>query len=149
VSAIAATLRELGLRATIQRAPVTTEDPMPSDAADFVLRQSTSEDATFRVTCFDEDDARVDLTGATITFRVKNAITDVDAVIAKSVGSGITILDQSDPDGETYGQADIEVLRADVAALAAGVKVYEVVVTLDGNTASVVRPNPYVLSQGV
>lgn len=148
MTAAFAILRELGVRGILQRVPVTTEDPMPSDAADRVLRQSTSEDATYRLTCFDEDDARIDLTDALITFRVKNAIDDIATVIAKGVGSGITILDQT-PDADTFGQADIEVLRADVAALDAGVKVYEVVVTIDGVPSSAVKPGDFVLVKGV
>jgi hypothetical protein len=139
-------LRELALRGILQRVPVTTEDPMPSETNDTVLRQSTSEDATFRLTCWDEADERQDLTGATITFRVKDTIDDVATVIAKSVGFGITILDQGDED--TIGQADILVARADVAALAAGLKVYETVVEIAGDASSVVQ-GEYLLSKGV
>jgi hypothetical protein len=142
-------LLEVGLRGVLQSVPVTTEDPMARDSNDRVLRVVRGEDRTFRLTVFDEDDARQDLTGATITFRVKNLITDALAVIGLGVGTGITILDQSDPTADTYGQADVVLAGDDTIALDPGVKVYEVRVTLAGLVSSVIQPADFVLTREV
>lgn len=67
--------------------------------------------ATLRLTVTDDEDARVDLTGATIELQVKAALGDADpALITASVGSGITLRDQTDD--EEIGQADIALTSA-------------------------------------
>ncbi len=149
MTALYGQLVEVGLRGILQRLPVTTEDPMARDSNDRVLRVARGEDITFRLTVVNEDDERQDLTGATITFRVKNAITDALAVIGLGVGSGITILDQTDPLADTYGQANIVLAGDDTIALDPGVKVYEVRVSLGGLVSSVVKPDDFVLYQEV
>lgn len=85
--------------------------------------------ATFRLTVTDDEDARVDITGATIELQVKTAKGDADpATIAKSVGSGITLLAQT---GDTEGQADAVLLSADTD-IAPGLRYLSVVIVIAG-----------------
>lgn len=64
-----------------------------------------------------DDGARVDLTGVGLTFMVKRrrSDADADAVITKTVGSGITLA--SPQTGDTKGKAYITLLEADTADL--------------------------------
>lgn len=75
------------------------------------LRVPRGDYVKYRLTVTDDEDERVDLTGSTIELQVKTALGAVDPpLIAKSIGSGITLLTQS---GDTKGQADIVLLPAD------------------------------------
>lgn len=86
---------------------------------------------TFRLTVTDDEDERVDITGATIELQVKTAKGDADPpTITKAVGSGITLLDQT-ADSDTEGQADAILLSADTN-IAPGIRYLSVVVVLAG-----------------
>lgn len=95
--------------------------------------------ATLRLTVTDDDDARIDLTGATIELQVKAGIGDADpALIAKAIGTGVTLLDQTAPD--TKGQADIAIAGGDTDR-APGLYWLDVVVTpLAGDRQHVITP---------
>lgn len=86
--------------------------------------------ATYRLTVFGDDDARADLTGATIELEVKAALGGADpAPIIKAVGTGITIAVPQT--GGTKGQADIVIDSAD-SDIAPALYWLDVVVTLAG-----------------
>ena len=81
------------------------------------------DDYVFRITVTDDTDARVDLTSAAIQFQIRTAPGAAGApAVAKSVGSGITVLDQTQP--TTKGQADIAIDSADTAAAGVPAGVY-------------------------
>lgn len=104
------------------------------------------ESRVLRVTVEDETGARINLTGATIEFQVKAALGGADpALISKFVSSGITILPQS---GETVGQADIELLSEDTAALS-GTYYYDVVVVIGGARSYIIVPSKFFVSKVV
>lgn len=94
--------------------------------------------ATLRLTVTDDDDARVDLTGATIELQIKTAINGADpATVSKAIGSGITLLAQA---GDTLGQADIAISGADTNQTP-GLFYLDVVVTpLAGDRQHVIAP---------
>jgi hypothetical protein len=76
------------------------------------MRVWRGDSVTYLLTVTDDEDARVNLTGMTITMQVRaTAGASGDPVISKSTTSGITLLDQDDAD--TKGQATIEILAAD------------------------------------
>lgn len=94
------------------------------------------DDVTLRLTVTDDEDAREDITGATIELQVKAARGGADpALITRAVASGITILDQSDED--TIGQADADLSSA-VTNIAAGLYYLSVVIVLAGKRQTLV-----------
>lgn len=69
--------------------------------------------AALRLTVTDDEDDRIDLTNYTIELQIKAARGAADpALVAKAVGTGITLLDQTEAD--TKGQADVAILIADM-----------------------------------
>lgn len=91
---------------------------------------------TFRITVTDDEDERTDITGATIELQVKSAKGAADpATIERAVGSGITLLDQTDVD--TKGQADAILLSA-ATNITAGLYYLSVVVVLAGVRQTIV-----------
>lgn len=103
---------------------------------------------TLRVTVSDEDGDEVNLTGATVYFRVKLTIDAASALIDKDSGtpSEITILDQS-----TYpGVAEIYLVPADTSGLTITPHVYDVWVQLaTGKRYAVVEPAKFYLERAV
>lgn len=86
---------------------------------------------TFRLTVTDDEDERVNITGATIELQVKTAKGDADPpTITKAVGGGITLLDQT-ADSDTEGQADAVLLSANTD-ITPGLRYLSVVVVLGG-----------------
>lgn len=76
------------------------------------------ESKTYRFTVVDVDTGdRVNLTGATIDFTIKAADGAGAALLAKAIGSGITLRDQTDP--AQRGQFDVVLPYANTQALAA------------------------------
>lgn len=106
------------------------------------------DDLTLRLTVTDDADARVDLTTAdALELEVKRALGGADpAAIAKSLGAGITLLDQTSAD--TRGQADIVLTAADTG-LAAGLYWLDVVLELGGGRAHVIAPREFVVTATV
>jgi len=93
------------------------------------------ESARYLVTITDEDGVPVDLTGATIYWRVKAMATDADpALIAKSSAdvAEIAILDQTDD--ELLGKLELYLVPADTASLTPGSFVFELRAVLADST---------------
>jgi hypothetical protein len=108
------------------------------------VRVYAGDTTTLRLTITDDADARVDLTGAELELEVKQALGGADpALISKSVGAGITLLDQTDT--VTRGQADIELTSADTAQ-APGLYWLDVVVALAGARVHVVAPREFTVA---
>lgn len=99
------------------------------------------DDLALRLTVTDDADARVDLTGSAIELEVKARIGGPDpAAIRKTVGSGITLLDQVSP--STRGQADIAISSAD-SSLTPGLYWLDVVLVLGGVRGHVIAPREF------
>lgn len=99
---------------------------------------------TWKVTAWDEDGARLNLTGATIEFQVKSALGAADpALIAKSVGSGITLLSQVDD--ATEGQFTIDLVSSDTETRTPGVYWYDVVLIISGKRQHIIPPSKFVI----
>lgn len=64
------------------------------------------EDRTFRFTILDQTGAAVDITGWTVQFEFRTAVTDSSPLLALTVGSGITLTNP------TAGILDVAVTRA-------------------------------------
>jgi hypothetical protein len=126
------------------------EEPrMPTCADDRTIRLSKGAHAIITLTVFDEADERVNLTNHGVSFRVKQTLADASAAIAKTVGSGVTLLTQS---GDTLGQAEVEITPADLTAMAPGLYVFEVRVTEPAPGSrihSVIHPSDLVLDAEV
>ncbi len=104
---------------------------------------------TFRLTVTDDASDRVDLTGSTVYFRVKQTIDDATTEIAKSsaIPAEVTLLAQS---GSTLGQADIFLQPGDTSALPVGKHVYDVWLELSsGKRHAVVRPANFRIERAV
>lgn len=99
---------------------------------------------TYLLTVTDDEDARVNLTGATIAMQVRaEAGAAGDPLIAKSTATtGITLLDQDNAD--TKGQATIELLTADTDQ-APGLYYLDVKVTVDGDPQHVIEPRAFTI----
>lgn len=98
-----------------------------------------------RLTITDDEDERVDITGATIELQVKANLGDADPpTIAKAVGTGITLLTQS---GDTLGQADIAITggAAGDTDKTPGLYWLDVVLVLAGARAHVVAPREFTI----
>lgn len=96
-----------------------------------------------RLTVTDDADARVDLTGSTIELEVKSRIGGPDpAAIRKTVGAGITLLDQVS--ASTRGQADIAISSSDTS-LTPGLYWLDVVLVLGGVRGHVIAPRELTL----
>jgi len=105
------------------------------------------DDLALRLTVTDDADARVDLTGATLELEVKAKLGGPDpAAIAKSIGAGITLLDQTAAD--TRGQADIAI-SGDDTSLSPGLYWLDVVLGLDGGRSHVIAPREFVVTPSV
>lgn len=103
------------------------------------------DDATYRLTVTDEDDERINITGATIEFVLKASLGAPDpALISKSVGDGITILAQGDSD-DTKGQADIVLVPADSSGITPGLYYLDIVVTIGGVRTHVVTGREFTI----
>lgn len=98
-------------------------------------------------TGFPVDLSSVDWLIAAIEFQVKADVETADPpAIAKSIGSGITLLAQT---GDTLGQAEIELEPADTSTLTAGQYKYDVVAVFDdGRRTYVIKPS-YLTLNGV
>lgn len=104
-------------------------------------------DKTLRVTVSDEDGDAVDLTGATVYFRVKVDISDASAVIEKVSTDVAEIEINADP---TTGLADIYLIPGDTSSLTLVPHVYDVWVTLaNGKSYAVVEPSAFRLERAV
>lgn len=102
---------------------------------------------TLRLSVIDDDGDAVDLAGATVYFRAKEAIGDASAVISKSSAqvSEIEILTPT-----TGGQADIKLAPSDTATLNLVPHVYDVWVQLaSGDRHAVVKPARLYLERAV
>lgn len=98
---------------------------------------------TYVLTVTDDEDERVNLTGATIAMQVRTAAGATgDPTIAKSVGDGITLLEQTNPD--TKGQATIELLTTDTDK-APGLYYLDVKITVDGDPQHVIEPREFTI----
>lgn len=119
-----------------------------SHLQDKALFRGTSK--TYRLTVVDADEARVDLTGATVYFRVKLKLEDASPVIQKAstTPAQITLLDQTV--AATKGQADIFISPSDTSGLASGSYRYDVWVQLaSGKRYAVVEPAPFVINRAI
>lgn len=100
--------------------------------------------ATYRLTITDDADVRVDLTGAAIEVEVKRQLGAADPpTIGKTVGNGITLLDQDDL--ATRGQADVQISSADNSQ-PAGLYWIDVVVVIAGARVHAVAPREYTIA---
>lgn len=100
--------------------------------------------ATLRITVTDDTDARVDLTGADVELEVKPSLGGADpATIAKAIGTGITLLDQTDP--LTRGQADVAIESADTDQ-PAGLYWLDVVVSISGGRVHAIAPREFTIA---
>lgn len=91
-----------------------------------------------------DDGTRQDLTGATIEFQVKIKDGDPDPPsISKSVGSGIVLLNQSDP--ATKGQFELTLLPADTSSLQAKVYRYDLITVIGGVRSFLRYPSNFTL----
>lgn len=119
-----------------------------ADVIDLIgpMRIYRGDTATYRLTVTDDDDARINLTGATIELQVKTALGGADpAAIAKTVGGGITLLAQAD---DTLGQADVAISSAD-SGITPGLYWLDVVVVLAGSRQHVIAPREYTIADAV
>lgn len=123
------------------------EEPIvPTCSTDRILRVVRGTHVTVRITVYDADDARVDLTGYAMSFRVARELAGA-VEFTKTVGVGITLLTQS---GDTLGQAEVALVPADTAALEVGVHRYEVRTTSPtpaSEIQSVIPPAEFVVVQ--
>ncbi len=100
--------------------------------------------ATLRLTITDDADARIDLTGAGIELQVKPAVGAADPpTIAKEVGAGIELLDQTDP--ATKGQADVTITSDDTDQTA-GLYWLDVVVAIGSGRVHVIAPREFTIA---
>lgn len=103
---------------------------------------------TFRITVFDEANARVDLTGSTLYFTV--ALTAGGAAEISKISTTpteILILAQT---GATLGQADIFLVPTDTTSLPLGLHVYDVWLELvTGERHVIVGPDEFRIEVGV
>lgn len=97
-----------------------------------------------RLTVVEEDlMTRVDLTGATVFFCVKEDICDANFTFQKgnmAPLSGVTLLAQVDP---TIGQLDVVIDPADTADLTPGTYCYDIKIVLPSGTFLVVTPTNF------
>lgn len=110
------------------------------------IRYLRGTDRTLRLTVFDENGDRLDITGATIWFHVKATIDAGSTVLEKITPTQITILAQT---GATLGQADITIDDTDLTAQAPGLLVYDVMIELGGVRQRVIKPANFILERGV
>lgn len=119
---------------------------MPACAIPYSLFQGATKVITLTVLQADGDPQN--LTGITgIEYQVKPAAGDADTelILSKSVGSGITILDQT-VGSDTEGQAEITLVSSDTSPVTPGKYEYDIVVILaDGSRHYVVPPSPWFL----
>lgn len=102
--------------------------------------------APLRLTVTDDEDEPLRLTGATIEVQVKAALGDADPpVIAKAIGTGVTILTQS---GDTLGQADIDITGGAGGDTDKAPALYwlDVVVVLAGVRGHVIAPREFTIA---
>jgi hypothetical protein len=112
------------------------------------MRILKGDDAVYRLTIVDDADARIDLTAATIEMQIKPALgADDPPTIAKSVGAGITLLDQTQD--ETKGQADINIAPADTASLTPGLFWLDVVAIIGGIRRHAIEPREFTVGDVV
>jgi hypothetical protein len=106
------------------------------------LRLIAGESKRWIFTVVDLDGRRSDLSSASaIEFQVKKADGDPDpALVAKALGTGITLLDQTS--AATRGQFQVDLGSSDTA-LAAGTYRYDVVVVVSGRRHFVVEPSDF------
>lgn len=115
------------------------------------LRIVRSDSVTLRITVYDENNERQDLTGGTVRFRVKTSVKAPDIEIEKDSGtpSEVQILPQGAD--ATKGQADIFIDPADSTDLEPGPHVYDVWV-LDipnnGDENVVIAPSEFYIERG-
>lgn len=105
------------------------------------------DDATMRLTVTDDDDDRIALTLAAIEFVIKTGVGVEEATISKSIGSGITLLDQDAP--ATKGQADIVLASSDTADVAPGLYYLDVVVTINSVRTHVIAAREFTIADVV
>lgn len=113
------------------------------DVIDIIGPVSVFQGDTLDLVLIVTDDAGnpVSLTGATIEVQVKTAIGAPDPpMIAKTIGSGVTLLDQSDP--ETEGRAAVAFSSTDTAVTPAAYAI-DAVVLLNGKRQHVVAPRQF------
>jgi len=89
----------------------------------------------------DDAGAPVILTGATIEVQVKTVVGAPDPpMIAKAIGSGVTLLDQSDP--ATQGRAAVAFSSSDTSVTPTAYAI-DVVVALNGKRQHVIAPRAF------
>lgn len=78
-----------------------------------ILQATRGDDEIYELTLKQRDGTALNLTGVSIWFTVKRSHeeTDVQAIVRKTVGSGITIVNAA------IGRADVRILAADLASL--------------------------------
>lgn len=115
------------------------------------LRLIRGQTKTYRVVVTDINGDALDLTGTTLYFRVKAALTDTAYVIDKDsgvVGEIDFLLPQSD--AEKTGRADVKLVHNDSKALTPGVYLYDVWIMLtSGDLHPVVKPANIIIEQGI
>jgi hypothetical protein len=106
------------------------------------------ESKTLRFTAMDADEARVNLTGATVEFEVHYPPGAAQPpAIAKSIGSGILLGDQDT--AATKGDFDVSLSPADTKDLKAKLYKYDVWIVLLGYRRCLVRPSDFRLIETV
>lgn len=79
------------------------------------LRATRGDDEVYQLTIRDANEQPVDLTGASLWFTAKRSFehSDAEAVLQKTIGAGITLVDA------VAGRADVKIDAADTAGLEA------------------------------
>lgn len=104
---------------------------------------------TWRVPVSDEDGAAVNLTTVDeIEFQVKRRAGNADPpLISKSLGDGVTVLDQTDPD--TLGSFEIRLEASDTSGMDEGVYRYDVVLIAGSDRQYIVPSSKFNLLEVV
>lgn len=85
-----------------------------------------------------QDDVAVDITGATITFSVKEKTSDTTALITRIVGSGIVI----DPDQvNNKGKYQLSLVPSNTTGLGIGPYEFDIEMVLDAKLQTIARGN--------
>lgn len=104
--------------------------PLLDSATKIELQSHKGKDITWEMTVLNiEDEATVDITGASVIFSVKEKVSDAAALFTRSVGSGIVInVDQIN----NKGKFQLSLVPANTASLDPGTYQCDVEITLSG-----------------
>ena len=113
------------------------------------LELSAGESRSITITITDDDGARVDLTGARLTFTVRKKINTAVVLTKSSTVSGEIDILTPQTDADKTGKAALTLEAADTSGLR-GTFVYDIwLVTIGGSAFPVVAPSPFVVRETV